>query len=108
MIDDTNSRYVNTPRVSATLSDGHEHRIMRRRFLPQASSVTWMYEITVIEGMRLDLIAAKQMGEPELAWRLYDANNAMNPWELLHPAGRQLRIPAVQFGAASLPVEPEE
>lgn len=99
------SRYANLGRTSVpSADDGRELRILRSRILPQASSFVWLYEITVTEGARLDVISTRNIGSPELAWQLYDVNNAMNPWDLLRPIGRPLRIPAVQFGT-TVPTE---
>lgn len=101
-----NSIYANVGRTTVDTGGPKVQRILRRRIVPLPGSVPWLYEVTVIEGTRLDLIAAKELGDPFLAWRIYDANNAMNPWELLEPPGRQLRIPATQFGTDATPEAP--
>ncbi len=44
------------------------------------------------QGERLDNIAATFLGDPELFWRLADANRAMQPEELVQTVGRRLRI----------------
>jgi hypothetical protein len=41
---------------------------------------------------RADLIAAAELGDPEAAWRLADANDAMRSSELTAVLGRLLRI----------------
>ena len=64
-----------------------------RRFLPQGSLLPVAQEINVVEGERLDLIAFRTLGDPEQYWRICDANDAMNPRELLSRVGRRLRIP---------------
>ncbi len=56
-----------------------------------------MVEITVNDGDRLDLITAKTLGDPEQFWRVCDANNAMNPFDLTAEPGRTLRVPVPQF-----------
>ena len=43
-------------------------------------------------GDRLDNLAAKYFGDPELFWRLCDANGALRPDELIEIIGRRLRI----------------
>jgi hypothetical protein len=50
----------------------------------------------VTEGERLDLIAARFFGDPEHFWRICDANNAMNPFDLTDGIGQRLRIPVPQ------------
>ena len=44
------------------------------------------------EGDRLDNLAATYLGDPELFWRIADANNAMRAAELTDEIGRALRI----------------
>ena len=53
-------------------------------------------EVTVIRGDRLDLIAARTLGDPEQFWRVCDANDAMNPVILTEEPGRTLRVPVPQ------------
>lgn len=65
---------------------------LARRFLPQSDNFQLLQEYTVIQGDRLDNIAAQQLGDPELFWRLGDANNAIRPEELTETPGRRLRI----------------
>ena len=50
------------------------------------------YVHAVIEADRTDNLAAHYLGDPELYWRLCDANNAMLPEELTDTVGRKLRI----------------
>ncbi len=103
------SRYATTPRTTWRAPDQPRAvRILRSRMLPMPESIVWLYEVTVTEGARLDIIAAQNIGNPDLAWQLYDVNNAMNPWDLLQPIGRSLRIPAVQFGTTAPTEEPDE
>ena len=65
---------------------------IRRRFLPQANRFQLLQEHVVVDGERLDNIAARYFGDPTLFWRLCDANNAMRPAELTEVSGRKLRI----------------
>jgi hypothetical protein len=49
----------------------------------------------VTEGDRLDNITAHYLGDPEQFWRVADANNAMNPTDLVKQPeniNRKLRI----------------
>ncbi len=43
------------------------------------------------DGERLDLIAARYLGDPEQSWRQCDANGAVRPEEL-EEVGRRVRI----------------
>jgi hypothetical protein len=47
---------------------------------------------TVVQGERLDHIAAARLGDPEVFWQICDANAAMQPEELTATPGRRLRI----------------
>ena len=49
-------------------------------------------EHAVAEGDRLDNVAARYLGDPELFGRICDANRALRPDALLETIGRRLRI----------------
>jgi hypothetical protein len=93
------SRYYNLETVMLTLPDGRVVVYKRRRFLPQGELMPLLVEATVTEGDRLDLITARTLGDPEQFWRVADANNAMNPFDLTAEIGRTLRVPVPQPGA---------
>ena len=42
---------------------------------------------------RLDLVAARTLGNPLLAWRIADANQAMSPLEVVSRPGATLHVP---------------
>jgi hypothetical protein len=63
-----------------------------RRFVPPPERFQTLQQHTVLAGERLDVIAAKELGDPTLFWRLCDANRAMRPDELTETVGRKLRI----------------
>jgi nucleoid-associated protein YgaU len=65
---------------------------VRRRFLPQPEIFSAIGEHVVTQGERLDQIAAQAIGDPELFWRIGDANRAMRPEELTGTVGRRLVI----------------
>jgi hypothetical protein len=95
MIEPT-SRYARVPLARHTLPDGQEVAYLTRRFIPPASALPLLGEVSVTEGDRLDLIAARALGDPEQFWRIADANEAMDPFELTAVPGRLLRIPIPQ------------
>ena len=70
-------------------SRDHAHM---RRFVPQPERFQLLQEHTVVQGERLDNLAAQYLGDPTLFWRLCDANRAMRPWELTATVGRRLRV----------------
>jgi hypothetical protein len=88
----SNSRYSGVATASLTLPDGRTVAYLLRRFVPQASAFVTLSTYSVVQGDRLDNIAADQLGDPELFWRLCDANNALRPEELTETVGRSLRI----------------
>jgi hypothetical protein len=67
-----------------------------RRFLPQGDTLPPLVEVAVTQGDRLDLIATRTIGDPGQYWRICDANNAMNPFDLTAELGTILRVPVPQ------------
>ena len=87
-----NSRYHGIPVATLMLPDGRQVACLRRRFVPQPDSLALLYTIRVEEGDRLDNLAAAHLADPELYWRLCDANAAVRPDELTEEVGRELRV----------------
>ena len=90
---DPNSRYYRSARAIHVADDGTSVPYLTRRMLPRGESLDIMTVATVAPGQRLDLIAARVQGDPLQFWRIADANNAMNPFDLTAKPGRQLRVP---------------
>jgi len=86
------SRYYAIETTTLKTDAGETVVYLRRRFLPPPGRFALLLEHRVMEGERLDNIAAKYMDDPEAFWRIADANNAMNPTELTETEGRRLRI----------------
>jgi xanthosine utilization system XapX-like protein len=89
-----NSRYVNTPVKTWTRPDGSEVNYLARRFVPAPESLALLGIYTVVQGDRLDNVAARLLGDPELFWRICDGNRELRPAALTEAIGRQLRITA--------------
>ena len=87
-----NSRYAGVETAEWRRSDGLAVRYVKRRFIPAPENFATLQEHRVEEHDRLDNIATKYFSDPELYWRLCDANGAMNPSDLIAEAGRRLRI----------------
>jgi hypothetical protein len=87
------SRYHDLETANHTTPDGRVVAYKRRRFLPQGREMQLLVYVTVIQGDRLDLIAARTLGDPEQFWRVCDANDAMDPRELTAEPGRSVRVP---------------
>ena len=87
-----NSRYLGIETAKLTTAAGVEVVYLRRRFVPPSEELALLREHRVVERDRLDNLAAKYFGDPELFWRICDANRALRPDELTEVAGRRLRI----------------
>ena len=90
----TNSRYYGSATLTFTAPDGETVSYLARRFVPQpgAANYATVAQHTVMQGDRLDLIAAKYLGDPLIFWLLCDANGAIRPDELTGTPGTVLNI----------------
>lgn len=86
------SRYHGTDTATLEIADGKAVIYLRRRFILPPERFALFQEHTVIQGDRLDNLAAQYLGDPEQFWRLCDANAAMRPDELTEHIGSKLRI----------------
>jgi hypothetical protein len=87
-----NSRYIGIETGTLSAADGRNIAYVRRRFVPQPEQLAQLQQHSVMQGERLDIIAAQYLGDPELFWRIADANRAMRPEDLVATMGRILRI----------------
>jgi nucleoid-associated protein YgaU len=83
------SRYQDTGTYQVTDATGRMTAALKIRFIPPAPAG---YYHTFTADQRLDLVAYKFYRNPEKFWLIADANNQMDPEDLLEP-GRQLLIP---------------
>jgi hypothetical protein len=65
---------------------------LRRRLVPPPEHFTQLYEYSCVERDRRDLVAAAQLSDSDLWWRLADANGVIDPATMTVPVGRILRI----------------
>lgn len=86
------SRYAGLPTHESTLPDGRVVRWVARRFLADPSSLGVAAEHVVVPGDRLDLVAAAELGDPELFWRIADGHVVVLPDDLVTEPGRVLRV----------------
>jgi hypothetical protein len=86
------SRYYGIETATLKTADGRTEVYLRRRFLPSPDRFALLVEHVVVDGERLDNITARYMDDPEMFWRIADANSAMRPEELTETIGRRLRI----------------
>ena len=83
---DHTSRYYGLDTTSLTLTDGRAITYVRRRFLPDGLSLPMLTRVKVTPGERIDLVANRVYGDPLAYWRLCDANNALDPLQMLADA----------------------
>jgi len=86
------SRYYGLDTETLTKADGTTIIYLKRRFVPSPDQFQLLQTHTVTQGERLDNSAAKFLGDPELFWRIADANGAMRPEDLVQAVGTQLKI----------------
>jgi hypothetical protein len=86
------SRYYGVPIAQTTLADDRTVRYLRRRFLPDPGALVTMVEHRVVDGDRLDNLAARYIGDPLAAWRIADANGVMRMESVVEETGRRIRI----------------
>ncbi|MBB2496655.1 LysM domain-containing protein [Aquipseudomonas ullengensis] len=86
-----NSRYHGTPTAELNGPDGRSLVYLRRRFVPDPARFVTLQEYQVMEGDRIDRMAATVLGDPEQFWRLPDANGSLKPGEL-EELGRRIRL----------------
>lgn len=94
---DPSSRYYALETATHLAEDGREIAYKRRRFLPRADELKVVAEITLVQGDRLDLIAARLLGDPLQFWRVCDANTALNPFDLGARTGSLVLVAAPQL-----------
>ena len=87
-----NSRYYGLGTLTSTLPDGRQVRYLQRRLIPQPSVGSVIRRYVVVQGDRIDSIAANQIGDPLLYWLICDANAATDPDDLTAQVGRSIVI----------------
>ncbi len=86
------SRYQGLAIARWKTADGRPVAFVRRRTVPSPDRFVTLRLHTVVEGDRMDNLAATHLGDPQQYWRLCDANGAMRPDELTETIGLVLRI----------------
>jgi hypothetical protein len=86
------SRYYGLPVLKLGAGTDHETAYLARRFVPPSSQFAFLRTHIVTEGERMDLVAARELGDAQAFWRVCDANDAKNPDDLTAVPGRGLRI----------------
>ncbi len=100
MILQPGSRYqaLSATPLTYTRSDGRTILYFPRRRLPPSGSMSLPTPVHAAPSERLDQVAARTLGDSEQFWRLCDANDAMNPFNLIDEAAGHLQLPS-PYGA---------
>ena len=93
------SRYASAVQLSYTSPDGEPLVYLTPRLLPPPDSFSPVVTHRVTDSDRLDLLAWKNLGNPQLSWRIADANRTMHPGALPGDPGDTIAIPVA--GAVS-------
>lgn len=89
MENDKKSRYATTPLLKYVHPSGEEYEVRALRQIPARTSV---FAATPVQGDRLDQLAARFYRDPLLFWRIADAADELDPFEVVAP-GEPVRIP---------------
>ena len=94
----TNSRYYGSGTLTYVTPAGETITYLARRIVPQPGPPNFATIAThsVRQGDRLDLIAAKYLGDPLIFWLICDANGAIEPSDLVATLGKVLNITTPQ------------
>lgn len=100
---DTEVRWWTPPGTDP--ADAEEARVAHRsrRLCPAPERHALVHERVTEGGDRPDLLAAAELGDPALWWRIADANAVLDPAGMTLPVGRRLRITQ----AADVPGAPD-
>jgi nucleoid-associated protein YgaU len=89
-----NSRYNGVATLELKRGDARTVAYVARRFIGAFESLVVVQEHAVVQGDRLDLLAAQILGDAEQWWKIADANPTLRPEELTAAPGRIVRIAA--------------
>jgi hypothetical protein len=65
---------------------------LARRLCPRPDRFSLLYVVTIAEGDRRDLLAARHSADPALWWQLADANGAVDPRTLTERPGATIDV----------------
>jgi len=90
------SRYASCARLSRYDGTGRLITYLALRILPFGDDAAGAgtARVHANEVHRLDLVAYRTLGDAEQAWRIADANAAMDPFALCERTEQPLRLPA--------------
>lgn len=79
---DKRSRYARTPRVEIETAGGEKRVLVDLREVPAPAA---NHVHLVAPGERLDLLAYRYYRDPRRYWRIADASDEVDPFELVVP-----------------------
>ena len=86
------SRYYGIELLKAKLPNGRVVTYVERRFLPPHDSLEVIEQHTVVQGDRIDNVAAHYFGDPEMFYRICDGNYELDPDKLTQNVAGRLNI----------------
>jgi hypothetical protein len=94
----SNSRYYGAGTLTYITPTGQAIAYLAPRIVPQpgAPNFATVAQHVVRQGDRIDLIAAKYLGDPLIFWLICDANGAADPFELVETPGTVINITTPQ------------
>ncbi len=92
---DPTSRYAGLQDLTFEDSDGTSIRYRARRVVPLPPEPGTLPVVSVTEGARLDLLAARRLGASTRFWMVADANAEADPFALTSEVGRQIQVPGL-------------
>jgi nucleoid-associated protein YgaU len=87
------SRYYGFAVSTLSRADGKKIAYLQRRMVPQPEIYASVTNYIVVDGDRIDNVAAKYLGDPLLYWMICEANGASDPDALMSQVGRRIKIP---------------
>ena len=87
------SRYFGIGQAVIETATANPIVYLRRRIIPIAVQTEPLNEYSIVDGDRLDNIAATYIGDPEQFWQIADFNNAIKPEELTDEIGKKIKLP---------------
>lgn len=88
MIDKT-SRYAKVGRFTAVDATGEELELLELREVPPTEGI---FSHTPSDGERLDHLAQRYYRDPKKFWKLCDASDVLDPFDVVVP-GRPVLVP---------------
>lgn len=87
------SRYAGCQTTYFTTNDDYTISYLSRRVVPRTLTGPVLAEVVVTQGTRLDLIAARWLGDATKSWAVADANPVeLDPFALADRLGGRLTV----------------